>query len=167
MILGIDPGLANTGWALVERSGSRLLVRDSGTLTTTPRTDHVERLRILFDGIGEIVSAGGVTGAAIESWFVHPVSTAAMGVAEARGAVLVAVASAGVEVAEYPPTEIKAAVTGSGRADKRQIRLMVERLTGSAPTTDHAADAVAAAICHLHRAPLQAAVRAGVAGRRR
>ena len=100
MILGIDPGLANTGWALVERSGSRLLVRDSGTLTTTPRMDHVERLRILFDGVGEIVAAGGVTGAAIESWFVHPVSTAAMGVAEARGAILVSVATAGVEVYE-------------------------------------------------------------------
>lgn len=167
MILGIDPGLANTGWALVERSRSRLVVRDCGTLTTKPRTDHVERLRILFAGVQDILASGGVTGAAIESWFVHPVSTSAMGVAEARGAILVAIASAGVDVTEYPPTEIKSAVTGNGRADKRQIRLMVERLTGAAPSTDHAADAVAAAICHLHRAPLRSAVRATVAGRAR
>jgi crossover junction endodeoxyribonuclease RuvC len=79
--------------------------------------------------------------------------------AEARGALLVAVASHGVDVTEYPPTEIKLAVTGSGRADKAQMRTMVTRLTGARPATDHAADAVAAAICHLHRAPLRAAIR--------
>ena len=159
MILGIDPGLANTGWALVDRHGSRLLVHDCGTFTTSPRTDHVERLKALFDSVGDVLSTGGVTHAAIESWFVHPVSKSAMGMAEARGALLVAVASHGVDVTEYPPTEIKLAVTGSGRADKAQMRTMVTRLTGARPATDHAADAVAAAICHLHRAPLRAAIR--------
>lgn len=159
MILGIDPGLANTGWALVERTAGRLVVRDSGTIRTTARMDHVERLKTLFDEITHLIGAGGVTGAAIESWFVHPVSNAAMGVAEARGALLVALASAGVDVVEYPPTEIKMAVTGSGRADKTQIRTMVERLTGSTAGSDHAADAIAAAICHLHRSPLRAAIR--------
>lgn len=159
MILGLDPGLANTGWALVDRHGSRLIVHDSGTFTTSPRTDHVQRLADLFDCVTDVLAVGGVTGAAIESWFVHPVSTAAMGVAEARGALLVAVSRAGVDVAQYPPTEIKLSVTGSGRADKDQVRGMVTRLTGARPATDHAADAIAAAICHLHRAPLQAAVR--------
>lgn len=159
MILGIDPGLANTGWALVDRHASRLLVRDCGTFTTSPRTDHVERLKALFDSVGDVLAAGGVQGVAIESWFIHPVSKAAMGMAEARGAILVAVAAAGVAVTEYPPTEIKLAVTGSGRADKAQMRAMVARLTGAAPGTDHAADAIAAAVCHLHRAPLRAAIR--------
>ncbi len=159
MILGIDPGLANTGWALVDRSAGRLLVRDSGTIRTSPRMDHVERLKTLFDEVSHLVGAGGVTGAAIESWFVHPVSRSAMGVAEARGALLVAVAAAGVDVAEYPPTEIKMAVTGNGRADKEQVRTMVERLTGARAGTDHAADAIAAAVCHLHRSPLRAAIR--------
>ncbi len=159
MILGIDPGLANTGWALVDRHGSRLIVHDTGTIRTSPRTDHVERLRIQFDTITDILATGGITGAAIESWFVHPVSTAAMGTAEARGALLVAVAAAGVDVAEYPPTEVKMSVTGNGRASKDQIRSMVHRLTGAEPSTDHAADAVAVAVCHLHRAPLGRAIR--------
>jgi crossover junction endodeoxyribonuclease RuvC len=159
MILGLDPGLAHTGWALVDRHGSRLLVHDCGTLTTSPRTDHVDRLVALFDAVSDILATGGVTGAAVESWFVHPVSTSAMAMAEARGALLVAVARAGVDVTEYPPTEIKLSVTGSGRADKGQIRRMVTRLTGAQPSSDHAADAVAAAICHLHRAPLTTAIR--------
>lgn len=159
MILGIDPGLANTGWALVERSGSRLTVVDCGTLRTSPRTPHAERLRSLFDGVAGLLAGHDVTGAAIESWFVHPVSKSAMGMAEARGAVIVAIASAGVEVVEYPPTEIKLAVTGSGRADKDQVRTMVGRLTGHTADGDHAADAIAAAVCHLHREPLRAAIR--------
>lgn len=159
VILGIDPGLANTGWALVARSGSRLHVQECGTLRTSPRTAHAERLRALFDGVGALIAGHDVVGAAIESWFVHPVSKSAMGMAEARGAVIVAIASAGIEVVEYPPTEIKLAITGSGRADKEQVRMMVGRLTGHVAEVDHAADAIAAAVCHLHREPLRAAIR--------
>lgn len=159
VILGIDPGLANTGWALVERTGSRLRVAASGTLRTSPRTPHPERLRSLFDGVAGLVAGRGVDAAAVESWFIHPVSKSAMGMAEARGAVIVAVARAGIEVVEYPPTEIKLAITGSGRAEKEQVRQMVLRLTGHTVQSDHAADAAAAAICFLHREPLRAAIR--------
>jgi len=159
IVLGIDPGLASTGWALVERAGSRLRAVDCGTLRTSPRTPHPERLRALFDGVTDILRRGPVGGAAVESWFIHPVSRAAMGLAEARGAVLVAIASAGIHVAEYPPTEIKLAVTGSGRAEKDQVHAMVARLTGRDAESDHAADAIAAAICFLHREPLRAAIR--------
>lgn len=159
LVLGVDPGLAATGWALVERKGSRLVGAGCGTLRTLPRTPHAERLAALNRGIGEILAGRAVVGAAVESWFVHPVSRAAMAMAEARGAVLVAIAQAGVEVAEYPPTEIKKAVTGSGSADKTQVRVMVAALCGTLPDGDHAADALAAAICHLSRAPLRAAIR--------
>ena len=159
MILGIDPGLASTGWALVERSGSILRVIGSGTFKTSPRTPHAERLRTLFDGVTGVIAEHDVTGAAVESWFIHPVSKAAMGMAEARGALLVAIANAGIEVVEYPPTEIKLAVTGSGRADKDQVRAMVTRLARHEAPSDHAADAIAAAICFLHREPLRAAIR--------
>ena len=159
MIIGIDPGLASTGWALVEREGSRLRVAGSGTLRTSPRAAHAERLRSLFDGVSVILAGHRVDGAAVESWFIHPVSKAAMGMAEARGAVIVALAAAGIEVVEYPPTEIKLAVTGSGRAEKEQVRAMVRRLTGHAAEGDHAADAIAAAVCFLHREPLRAAIR--------
>lgn len=157
--LGIDPGLASTGWAVVERVGSKLAVLGSGTLKTSPRTPHAERLRSLFSGVADVIAAHEVVGAAVESWFIHPVSKAAMGMAEARGAILVAIANAGVTVAEYPPTEIKLAVTGSGRADKDQVRAMVTRLTRHDAGTDHAADAIAAAICFLNREPLRAAIR--------
>jgi crossover junction endodeoxyribonuclease RuvC len=159
MVLGIDPGLASTGWALIARAGSRASVIDCGTLTTSPRTAHAQRLRILFNGVSELLGRGDVVGAAVESWFIHPVSKAAMGMAEARGAVLVAIAAAGIDVVEYPPTEIKLAVTGNGRAEKDQVRAMVRRLTGHAAPTDHAADAIAAAICHVFREPLRAAIR--------
>ncbi len=159
VILGIDPGLASTGWALVERHGSRIGVVGSGTLRTSPRTPHAERLRALFDGVAGIMCDRPVAAAAVESWFIHPVSKAAMGMAEARGAVIVAIATAGIEVVEYPPTEIKLAVTGNGRAGKDQVRAMVTRLTGHAADGDHAADAIAAAVCFLHREPLRAAIR--------
>jgi crossover junction endodeoxyribonuclease RuvC len=130
-----------------------------GTLRTSPRTAHPQRLRSLHDGIAAILAEHEVTGAALEAWFVHPVSRAAMGMAEARGAILVALASAGCPVREYPPTEIKKAVTGTGGADKAQVRAMVARLCGVAPPSDHVADALAAAICDLHRAPLRAVIR--------
>jgi crossover junction endodeoxyribonuclease RuvC len=130
-----------------------------GTLRTSPRTPHPERLRSLHDGIAAILAGHAVDGAALESWFVHPVSRAAMGMAEARGAILVALASAGCAVREYPPTEIKKAVTGTGSADKAQVRAMVGRLCGVVASSDHVADALAAAICDLHRAPLRAAIR--------
>ena len=141
------------------RAGSTLRVLDAGTLRTSPRTPHAERLHALFDGVGDVIADNAVAGAAVESWFIHPVSKAAMGMAEARGAILVAIAVAGITVAEYPPTEIKLAVTGSGRADKDQMRAMVARLTRHDALTDHAADAIAAAICFLHREPLRAAIR--------
>jgi len=122
MIIGIDPGLANTGWALVERSASRLIVRDSGTIRTTPRMDHVERLKTLFDEISHLIGAGGVTGAAIESWFVHPVSTAAMGVAEARGALLVARRPASTSWSTRPPRSRWPSPAADGPARTRSAR---------------------------------------------
>jgi crossover junction endodeoxyribonuclease RuvC len=101
-----------------------------------------------------------VAEAAIEAWLVHPVSRSAMAMSEARGAILVALAGAGVPVSEYAPNTIKQAVTGSGSAGKAQVRAMVSRLAGCRPASDHAADAIAAALCHLSAAPLRSAIRA-------
>ncbi len=158
LVLGIDPGLASTGFALVESVSGKLRCRDHGVVRTSPRTPHEQRLRHIHDSIAALLG-DGVGGVAIESWFIHPVSKAAMGMAEARGAALVAVAGAGVPVQEYSPNTIKQAVTGSGGADKLQVRAMVERLVGVTPGTDHAADAIAVAICHLSAAPLTRAIR--------
>jgi crossover junction endodeoxyribonuclease RuvC len=160
MIIGIDPGLASTGYAVVGRDGSRMVAVACGTLRTSPRRPHAERLRSLYDGISELVERHPVAEGALEAWFVHPPSRAAMGMAEARGAILAALAGHGLPVAEYAPNEVKQAVTGNGRAEKAQIRFMVARLaTGVAAESDHAADALAVAICHLNRAPLTDALR--------
>lgn len=159
MILGIDPGLAATGYAVLDGAPSRLRVAELGTLRTSPRTPHALRLRELHDEVTFVLGRHAVTEAAVEAWFVHPVSRAAMAMAEARGAMLVALAGAGVAVTEYPPNTVKQAVTGSGGAGKAQVRAMVARLGGVRPESDHAADALAAAICHMSSVPLRAAIR--------
>jgi len=159
VILGVDPGLASTGWALVERRGGRLRAVATGTLRTRPATAHAERLRQLHAGVTGLLAEHAVTDAAIESWFVHPVSRSAMGMAEARGAILAAIAGCGVAVTEYAPNAVKQGVTGQGRAEKAQVRAMVARLVGIEPAGDHVADALAVAICHLHAAPLRGAIR--------
>lgn len=159
MILGIDPGLASTGYALVSREDTRMRVADWGVVRTQPATEHPQRLLEIFAAVTALIGAFPVDAAAIESWFVHPVSRAAMGMAESRGAVQVAIAHAGIAIVEYSPNTIKQAVTGNGRADKPQVRAMVRRLLGVDPGSDHAADAMAAAICHLSGASLADAIR--------
>jgi crossover junction endodeoxyribonuclease RuvC len=159
LVLGIDPGLASTGYAVLAGAPSRPRVLALGTIRTSPRTPHPDRLRILHDEVCALTGAHGVEAAAVESWFVHPMSRSAMGMAEARGAILVALAGASVEVVEYSPNTIKQSVTGSGSAGKAQVRAMVGRLTGATPESDHAADALAAAICHMSSAPLRGAIR--------
>jgi crossover junction endodeoxyribonuclease RuvC len=158
-VIGVDPGLASTGYAVVAGPGPGVRVLAIGTISTSPRAPHPERLRAIHDGVAALVARHAVSAAAVESWFVHPVSRAAMGMAEARGAILVALAAAAVEVVEYAPNTIKQAVTGEGGADKAQVRAMVRRLSAAEPRGDHEADALAAAICHLGSAPLRGAIR--------
>ncbi len=159
MILGIDPGLASTGYAVVERAGGRLRPVEWGVIRTAADAPHPDRLLAIYTRVTELLDAYVIEAAAIESWFVHPVSKAAMGMAESRGAVQVAIASAGITIVEYSPNTIKQAVTGSGRADKAQVRAMVERLSGVDAGSDHAGDALAAAICHLSGSGLADAIR--------
>lgn len=158
IVLGIDPGLANTGFGVVRRAGSRFEVLVHGTVRTKPSTPTEQRLLALHDALASVIAGTPPDAASIEAFFVHPVSKASMGMAAARGALLVSCAQAGIAVTEYTPTAIKQSVTGNGRADKDQVRAMVERITGVATDTDHAADAIAAAICHATAGPLQAAI---------
>lgn len=159
IVLGIDPGLASTGYGVVERENSVYRVLTHGVIRTTPTTPHAERLLEIHDHIRDVLGTFAVQGAAIESWFIHPVSKAAMGMAETRGAIQIAVAAAGVPITEFSPNTIKQAVTGSGRANKDQVRSMIQRITGVTPETDHAADAIAAAICHISSSGLSRAIR--------
>ena len=159
MILGIDPGLASTGYAVLSREGNRLRGIADGTLTTSPRTAQPERLRILYEGVRAVADAHDLDAAAIEAWFVHPAATSTMGTAEARGAIQAALAGAGLAVTEYTPKAIKQAVAGFGGADKAQVHAMVRRLCGRDCSSNHAADAMAVAICHATSVPLQRAIR--------
>lgn len=157
--MGVDPGLASTGVAVVGGTPSRPRALEWGTITTKPATPHADRLAQLAAGVAAVLSRHDVDGAAIEGWFVHPMSRSAMAMAEARGAILATLAGAGVPVVEYSPNAIKQAVTGSGRADKEQVRVMVSRLTGAEVRGSHAADALAAALCHLVGSPVREAIR--------
>ena len=152
-ILGIDPGLQRTGFGVIHADGSRLSYVASGTISTleAPRGDLPLRLKIIFDGVREVVERYAPDCATVEIVFVNvnPQSTLLLG--QARGAALAALVSGGLPVAEYTALQMKKAVVGHGLANKSQVREMVKRLLKlpSLPGKD-AADALGLAISHAH-----------------
>ncbi len=157
-ILGIDPGLRVTGFGVIEKQGSRLLYIGSGCIKTASAVrsaDAVEslpeRLKIILDGIAEVIATYGPQQAAVEKVFVNvnPQSTLLLG--QARGAAISALVLAGLPVAEYTALQVKQSVVGHGKAAKEQVSHMVCRLLtlDGTPGAD-AADALACAICHAH-----------------
>jgi len=162
IILGIDPGLSNTGWGIVESDGSRFRCLGYGCIRTLGSDDTARRCKVVRDGLAELIGRYAPAEAAIENiYFSRNVATA-MTTGHARGAALVAVADAGMPVGEYGPGEIKLAVVGTGTADKGQVTYMVRTILGldHDPTPDHAADALAAAICHANQRVARARERA-------
>ena len=151
IILGIDPGLRTTGFGVIEKHGSKLRYIASGTIKTGLEGALPPRLKIILDGVREIVATYQPACAAIEKVFVNvnPQSTLLLG--QARGAAISALVSADLDVAEYSPTQIKQAVVGTGKAAKPQVQDMVSRLLTlpGLPGSD-AADALGVAICHAH-----------------
>lgn len=149
--LGIDPGLANTGWGIVEREGSRFKCLAYGCISTSADMALPRRLKRIHDQMEAIIDRYEPTCAGIETiWFGANI-TAAFATGQARGAALVACANAGLDVGEYAPKNIKGTVVGTGDADKHQVQYMMKQLLGleSEPKPDHAADALAAAMCYL------------------
>lgn len=150
IILGIDPGLANTGWGVVERAGTRMRCVAYGCVSTKRSMDLSERLMKVHDQILAVTQRFHPSCVGIETvWFGQNV-TAAFATGQARGAALVACAKSGMAVGEFAPSQIKMAVVGNGSAEKEQVQYMVQRLLGlpALPQPDHAADALAAAICY-------------------
>ena len=149
-ILGIDPGLRTTGFGVIRKEGTRLSYIASGTIKT-PDADLPQRLKTILAGVSEIVGTYAPDCAAIEKVFVNvnPQSTLLLG--QARGAAICALVGANLAVAEYTALQIKQAVVGHGKAQKRQVQDMVQRLLllSGMPSTD-AADALGIAICHAH-----------------
>jgi crossover junction endodeoxyribonuclease RuvC len=149
-ILGIDPGLRVTGFGVIRKEGNRLAYIASGTIRI-PDGDLPSRLKVILDGVAEVVATYRPDCAAIEIVFsnVNPQSTLLLG--QARGAAICGLVGANLPVAEYTALQVKKAVVGQGKAQKSQVQAMVQRLLKleGLPGTD-AADALGVAICHAH-----------------
>ena len=155
-VLGIDPGTAACGYGIVHVNGSRLTGVDHGWWHTRPGEPAELRLKTIFDGVAELIDRHRPAAVALEESFVGLDARTALSVGQARGAVLVAAAAAGVACAEYAPARVKQAVCGYGRAEKAQVQRMVRMILGldELPRPDHASDALAVAICHALAPPL-------------
>jgi crossover junction endodeoxyribonuclease RuvC len=164
IVLGIDPGTAHTGYGVVARRGGRLVALDGGVVTTGAG-DLGPRLLEIHARVGELLDAYAPAAMAVEALYFGTNARSAFAVGQARGVVLLAAAQRGVPSASYTPQQVKGAVCGSGRAEKDQVQRMVQALLGLAepPRPDHAADALAVAICHLNAAPLAAALEEALA----
>ena len=150
VILGIDPGLAHTGWGIVSQDGSRLSCIAYGCVTTTPDFTLSERLLKIHDQIDAVIQRFQPSCVGIETiWFGQNI-TAAFDTGQARGAALIACAKHSLDIGEFAPRQIKLAVVGTGTAQKDQVQYMVAKLLSlpEAPHPDHASDALAAAICY-------------------
>ena len=159
-VLGIDPGTAACGYGIVHGSDGRLRATCHGWWRTSARQRTEERLLAIFRGVQELIAEHAPDAVALEESFVGADARIALSVGQARGAVLVAASSAGVACAEYAPARVKQAVCGYGRADKDQVGKMVRAILSldQVPRPDHAADALAVAICHATAPPLMRAV---------
>ncbi|MBN2875430.1 MAG: crossover junction endodeoxyribonuclease RuvC [Spirochaetales bacterium] len=166
-VLGIDPGLAAVGWGVVDLDSARVVYRGHGCLRTSAGDDAALRLAILRDGILRVITEFEPDDAAMEALYFSRNVSSALGVAEARGVLRLACHDSGLLMHEYGPMDVKKAATGSGRADKADVQSFVRLVLGlsDTPKPDHAADALAVALCHCQNRPIRSiavdAIRAG------
>jgi crossover junction endodeoxyribonuclease RuvC len=169
IVLGIDPGLGNTGYGVVARHRGQLVALDGGTIETPPALDPALRLARIHDAVARLVEEYRPDAMAVEDLYFGANARSALGVGQARGVVLLAAGQRDVPTASYTPQQVKGAVCGSGRAAKDQVQRMVQALLAlpELPRPDHAADALAVAICHANHAPVATAltVAVGTGGR--
>ena len=160
VVLGIDPGLANTGYGVVVRRSGRLAALDGGVIETRRGVPAERRLAMLHARVRDLLATHEPDAVALEALYFGQNVATAFAVGQARGAVLVAAGDRGVPCADYTPQQVKGAVCGSGRAQKDQVQRMVQALLRlpEPPRPDHAADALAVAICHANGAPLARAL---------
>ena len=155
-VIGIDPGTASCGYGIVHESGGRLRAIDHGWWKTPAGQRPEVRLKTIFEAVAALIELHGPDAVVLEESFVGVDARTALSVGQARGAVMVAAANAGLECAEYSVTRVKQAVCGYGRAEKQQVQKMVKAILGlqAEPSPTHAADALAVAICHALAPPL-------------
>jgi crossover junction endodeoxyribonuclease RuvC len=160
VVLGIDPGLASTGYGVVARRGSRLLALDGGVIGTHAELALERRLVEIHAAVDALLEEHEPDAVALEELYFGQNVRTAFAVGQARGVVLLAAGQHGLPCTGYTPQQVKGAVCGSGRAQKDQVARMVQSLLGLAelPRPDHAADALAVAVCHVNCAPLAMAL---------
>jgi len=149
----VDPGLASVGWGVIEEAGGKLVHLDHGCISTASGEEMGARLLFIYDELAALIEEWKPSGASMESLFFWRNVTSAIPVSEAKGVIRLAFVKAGVPLVEYSPTAIKQAVVGTSRAEKEQVQEMVRILLGlsTIPKPNHAADALAAAICHSNQ----------------
>jgi crossover junction endodeoxyribonuclease RuvC len=160
VVLGIDPGTASTGFGVVESLGSRLRALDDGVIRTPAGVPLERRLADIHTRAVELLDRFSPDAVAVEELYFGANARTAFAVGQARGVVLLAAGQRGVPSRSYTPQQVKGAVCGHGRAGKEQVGRMVARLLGLSelPAPDHAADALAVAICEVNRSPLARAL---------
>ena len=160
VVLGIDPGTANTGYGVVLSRGGRLAALDGGVISTGPAEPLERRLARIYARLSDLIAEHRPEAVAVEELYFGQNVRTATSVGHARGVVLLAAGMAGLPCFSYTPQQVKNAVCGSGRADKGQVQRMVGALLEleAPPEPDHAADALAVAICHANGAPVRAAL---------
>jgi crossover junction endodeoxyribonuclease RuvC len=160
IVIGIDPGIANTGFGVVRTSGKRMVALDGGVIEIPSDLSPEQRLIRLHDSVGELIRWHEPKAMALEELFFGRNVSSALSVGEARGVTLLAAARHALPCFDYTPPAVKKAVCGSGSADKGQVQRMVASLLGlpEPPAPDHAADAFAVAICHAGTAEARNAV---------
>ena len=153
-ILGIDPGIATTGYGILDFDNNKFRPVDYGAILTTAHTPTELRLADIYKAIGLLIDQFHPDALAIEELFFNTNVSTAITVAHARGVILLAATHKGIPISEYTPLQVKQAITGYGRATKQQMQTMVKVMLGlnAVPKPDDTADALAIAICHAHSA---------------
>jgi crossover junction endodeoxyribonuclease RuvC len=162
IVLGVDPGLANTGYGVVAYRGGRPVALDGGVIETAPDLSAELRLARIHEAMAELLAEHDPDALALEELYFGANARSAFAVGQARGVVMLCAGERGLDCHSYTPQQVKGAVCGSGRAPKDQVARMVTAMLGleAPPSSDHAADALAVAICHANHAPLARALEA-------
>ena len=152
IIIGIDPGYAITGFGVIEYEGNHFKLIESGSIQTKAGIPLPTRIAKIYDDMNGLIEKYKPDAIAIEELFFNRKTTTAIGVAQGRGAVLIAAAKTSTPIYEYTPLQVKQGVTGYGRADKKQVQMMVKTVLGleQVPKLDDTTDAIAIGICHAH-----------------
>jgi crossover junction endodeoxyribonuclease RuvC len=151
-VLGIDPGTATTGYGVVEGEGNRLHHVAHGVISTPAKTHYASRLKTIHDEMAALIADHRPDAVSIEKLYFSQNVTTGISVAQARGVIALAAEQAGLPISEFSPLEVKSAVTGYGKAQKKQVQEMVKILLNldDLPRPDDAADGLALAICRIH-----------------